>query len=277
MNDCYDLHVHSIHSDGVLSPAELVKLAKGQGLIGIALTDHDTIQGITEAIDYGELYGIDVIPGIELSTYYLGASVHILGYYIDYKSKDLIDALLKFQEHRVNRMKKMVQKLNELGIDISIDEVYEVARGNNLGRPHLARVLIKKKYVSSIEEAFEKYIGKNKPAYVPKMHISVPEGINLINSAGGVPIIAHPLLCGKFSTAFLNYAVENGAKGFEVKYPYELTGIQNIVLNEQVREFCKSHGLIMTGGTDFHAPQESAYIGSKCVSSNVVKKLKQIK
>ncbi len=274
MNSCYDLHIHSKHSDGILTTYELVQRVKNAGLVGFALTDHDTVEGIQEAIEFGKKFGISVIPGIELTTYYNKSEVHLLGYFLDYTSDKLNAFLLKFRNNRFERMKKMVEKINALGLDVSFDEVIRLTNGSNVGRPHLARVLVAKGYVKDISEAFEKYIGEHAPAYVPRMRITVKEGVELINSVGGVPIIAHPLLIKNFSLDFLSFSHSLGVKGFEVVYPYESKN-KNIdpQLNEKIKEYCTTHNLIMTGGTDFHSPTESVRIGSKCVNSLVVESL----
>ncbi len=270
--------MHSKYSDGSLSPVELVSRAKAANLKGISLTDHDTVDGIPVILEAANKNGLYVIPGIELTTYYKNVEVHVLGYFLDYTSKSLNAFLKQFRDDRYNRMKKMIAKINEIGFDVQFEEVQKLSHGKNLGRPHLARVLVNKGYVKDINEAFEKYIGENGPAYVPRKRISSSKGIELIRSAGGVPIIAHPLLIKNFTIDFLFYAKSIGAQGFEVEYPYEvIKNVHiNLAINNVIRKYCTENNLIMTGGTDFHDPHESAPIGSKCVSSEVVEQLKSL-
>ena len=168
-----DLHVHTTASDGLFTPEEVVRWAYKKKLSAIAITDHDSVDGIQAAVDEGMKYSVRIIPGIEINTDYKGLEVHILGYYIDYKATWLNNLLKEIRSARFDRAKKMIEKLNGLGIFISLDEVLEIAGPASIGRPHIARVLEKNNYVQSSKEAFERYIGINQPAYVERYNHSL--------------------------------------------------------------------------------------------------------
>jgi hypothetical protein len=246
-----DLHIHSTASDGSWTPWEVVKTAEEKGFSCIALADHDTVDGIEEALEAGFERGIEVIPAVEFSTLYDGGEVHILGYCIDRNNQNLRAELKKVSDARYNRGKGMVQKLQNLGIDISWQEVQEIAKGGSVGRPHIARVLLEKGYIESIGDAFTgEYIGNGGRAYVERYEISPEKAIQLIKAAGGIPVLAHPGFFKKLSRLEkedITYLVEQGVQGIEVwhtKHSEEDTRFyQNIALEME---------LLLTGGSDCH-------------------------
>jgi predicted metal-dependent phosphoesterase TrpH len=185
----YDLHVHSTASDGLFTPAQLLAKAMEIGLQGIAITDHDTVGGVQEAYNFMASHSISFqfIPGIEMNAEVDEIEVHILGYFIDYHNARLLNRLKEIREARWERAKKMVYRLKSMGLAISFAQVEKLAQGDLIGRPHVAQALIEKGYVFSIKEAFQKYIGKGRPAYIPRYKFMPQEAIQLIKEAGGIP------------------------------------------------------------------------------------------
>ena len=246
-----DLHLHTTASDGVLSPSRIVRYAKGKGLKAIAITDHDTIDGNAEALDEGARLSLEVIPGVEISAQFELGSMHILGFFIDIRNKGLNERLSLLQETRAKRNPKIVQKLRELGVEISYDEVFQASGGGQVGRPHFAQVLLKKGYVNTMQEAFDRYLGKGAPAYVHKFRFDPREAMGLIREARGIPVLAHPFTLHIASAhqlnALLAEMVQLGLMGIEISYP-EHTKDQ-ISLYKGLAE---KHGLLVTGGSDYH-------------------------
>jgi predicted metal-dependent phosphoesterase TrpH len=246
-----DLHLHTTASDGVLSPSRIVQYAKGKGLRAIAVTDHDTIDGNEEALGEGEKLGLEVIPGVEISAQFDLGSMHILGFFIDIGNKALNEKLSLLQETRAKRNPRMVEKLRESGVEISYDEVLHASGGGQVGRPHFAQVLLKKGYVSTVQEAFDRYLGKGAPAYVDKFRFDPKEAIGLIREARGIPVLAHPFTLQIPSphrlNALLAELIQLGLMGIEAYYP-EHTEDQ-IFLYKGLAE---KHGLLVTGGSDYH-------------------------
>ena len=243
-----DLHIHTSFSDGKLSPEETVKAAKEAGLKCISVTDHDTTEGIVNLYENG-LYpdkGIKIIPGIEMSANCPGKEVHILGYNIDIYNRALTDRLTEVGESRWTRFAEIVAKLNELNYRLTEGEVLTIAGDSkSISRSHIARALVKRGYFSSVREAFEVLLDKGKPAYVPHFRLETDEIIALIKGAGGKVVLAHPKLV-KDDVKVLEI-IERGIDGIEVFYPEH---------DEQdtarYMAFAKEHGLIVTGGSDFH-------------------------
>jgi hypothetical protein len=244
-----DLHMHTIFSDGTLSPKEMVRLSREAELSAISITDHDTVDGIEEAIIEGEKIGITVIPGIEISSRKFGKSVHILGYLIDYHNMKLLQFVRNMREAREERGKKMVNKLNEIGINITMDEVKRIAGRGVVGRPHIARVLVKNKQVEDEREAFLKYIGDTCPCYVSKPNIPPVSVINLIKEVDGIPVLAHPGLLAP-ELEILDF-IKDGIQGIEVWHPSHSK--KN---TEKYLEITKKFNLIATGGSDSHGELE---------------------
>ncbi len=218
----------------------------------IAVTDHDTVACLERAIAHGKLMGLEeVVPGVELSSEENGREVHILGYYMDYGDEDFLGVLRAFREERLNRARKMAKILQDLGLDVTFDEILHAAGSSmNIGRPHVAKVLVDKGYVSSTQEAFDLYIAEGKPAYVPKFKISPEKAVELILKAGGIPVYAHPGKTG--DPDHVIYLVKHGLMGVEVWHPQNPPEIQ-----ERLNEIAGRYGLIKTGGTDFHGEGRS--------------------
>ncbi|MER3460489.1 MAG: hypothetical protein C4303_04910, partial [candidate division GAL15 bacterium] len=190
-----DLHTHTTASDGTLSPRELVREACAAGLKVLALTDHDTTEGIREAQGEAARLGIELIPGVELSTHVPGSEVHILGYFVDWHEQQLAGLLRRLRKGRVNRAREMVRRLNQLGVPLTFEDVARHADGA-VGRPHVARALVAGGYVASFEEAFTRYLARGRPAYVERERFTPEEAVQVILQAGGVPVFAHPLWGG---------------------------------------------------------------------------------
>ena len=243
----FDLHVHTNYSDGKFKPSIMIDLAMERGLDGISITDHDSVDGLKEAIKYANRYeNFEIIPGIELGSIYNNEEVHILGYYIDYNSEELLKATEQLRKDRIERGLKIIDKLKNLNIDININEVQNLSKEDFIGRVSIARALINKKYVSSISEAFDKYLDKDGPAYVERKTFSVEESIKLIKTAGGVPILAHPGIL-KDEKKILNYCINHGIEGIEC--------IQSKHSEEDELYFKKiaiNNNLLITGGSDCH-------------------------
>lgn len=245
-----DLHTHSNKSDGSLSPTALIDEAKSIGLSAIALTDHDTIDGLEEAINHGNEIGVKVIPGVELSTEYMGRDVHIVGLFIDYKNQSFLDLLKKFVDSRDERNRKMCQKLTDAGMPVIYEELIEMFGESVLTRAHYARYMLSKGYIKSLPEAFERYIGDHSPYYVPREKVTPKQGVELILNAGGIPVLAHPILY-KLGKDALNKLVS------ELK-EYGLVGIEAIYSTytnadeRTIRDLAKKYNLLISGGSDYH-------------------------
>lgn len=245
-----DLHTHTTCSDGTFTPKELVEYAAKKGLSAIAITDHDVFSGVEEGIARSRGLGIEVIPGIEVSAEYEGSEVHIVGLFIDIYNKAINNKLENMRKKRIDRNRLMAEKLRELGIDISYDDIKNAADGEIVTRAHIAKALRQKGYVASNQEAFDKYIGTGKAAYVKRDVLDWQETINMINNAGGAAILAHPLLY-KFSQNRLeNIAADmsaHGLKGIEAYYPtHSLSDVKYIKL------IAEKNNIKISGGSDFH-------------------------
>jgi len=245
-----DLHTHSTASDGTLSPEELVYLAKKEKLQALALTDHDTIDGLKPAYKTAKEVDLPFLCGIEISIKFEGPGhFHLLGYFLEPKIPKINEVLLKLKKAREERNKKMIEKLNNLGIRITLEELKKIAQGE-IGRPHIANLLVKKGIVKSFEEAFQKYLKKGAPAYVPKALLLPEEAIKLILEAKGVPVLAHPVTLKLNLLELKNYIKklkDFGLMGIEVFYPEHTTDFTKFLM-----EFAKELGLLLTGGSDFH-------------------------
>jgi hypothetical protein len=243
-----DLHLHTTASDGRLEPGEIVSLAVKVGLDVIAITDHDTIDGVAPALSAAEAFpSLTVIPGVEINTDVPHGEVHVLGYFIDYTDRKLGITLQELRESRLGRAQKMIAKLGSLGMDIKWQRVRELAQGGSVCRPHIAQALFEKGYVNSEKEAFDKYIGHNGPAYVERYKLLPVEAVKLVMDAQGLPVLAHPA-----DINYLNRLVPElkvaGMVGIEVYYkdygPEIIAGLLKVA---------KRYNLIPTGGTDYHA------------------------
>ena len=251
-----DLHIHSTASDGSLTPADIIDHAQKLNLAAIAITDHDSVDGSKEALQIDIPPSLHFLTGVEISAahppFFPGSgSFHILGYAIHLDNRDLNQALSKLQDARKNRNPEILKRLNKLGFRISLEEVNQEVGEGQLGRPHIAYAMLKKGFVASINEAFDKYLGNAGPAYVDKDRIECEQAISIIRAAGGVPVLAHPALLNiendQKLDALLQNLVKIGLAGIEVYYPGHSP--QQI---RQYTELAENYGLLMTGGTDFH-------------------------
>lgn len=265
-----DLHIHTTASDGSETPEQVVSRARGLGLEAIAITDHDTVDGIKPAVEKGRQLGVEVIPGVEISSDYEDTEVHVLGYFFNLSDQGFLSQLHLLRSARYDRAKKMVKKLNKIGIEITLSEVLKVAgEGTAPGRPHIARVLKKKRIVGSIEEAFELYLDKNGPAYVPRYKLTPQEVVHLIRSAGGVAVMAHPGVTGR--DELIPVLIAGGLNGLEVYHPEH-----SLESERKYKETAQKYNLIATGGSDYHGPEYKLRpMGVAAVTYDVVIKLKE--
>ena len=251
-----DLHLHTTASDGVLSPAEIVRYAKAKGLQAIAITDHDTIDGCEEGLSEGGRIGFEVIPGIEISAEYSPGSMHILGFCLDIHHPLLNERLEYLQKARAERNPKMVAKLNQLGIMITYEEVLKASGGGQVGRPHFANVLLEKKVVKSFQEAFDRFLKKGAPAYADKFRFTSKEALHFIREARGVAVLAHPNTLGVSRSSELEKVitqlVDEGLQGIEVYYP-EHSSTEVV----QYKTLADRYKLLSTGGTDYHGIEKN--------------------
>lgn len=243
-----DMHTHSTASDGKYSPSKLVDYAVKKGLSGIAITDHDTINGIHEAIQRSNKYkNFTVIPGIELSCEYNNEEVHILGYMLNYKINSLQNTLKELKNERNDRAIKIINKLKELGYTMSYSELLEITGKGIIGRPHIAQVLVEKKYVKTQEEAFEFFLEKGALAYIPRKKLTPTDAIDIIKKANGFAVVAHPGLLKHTKTLY--HLIKIGIDGIEV-YHSDHTKYQSL----RYLEIARKYNLLITGGSDFHSP-----------------------
>lgn len=240
-----DLHIHTTFSDGLLTPEQVVTTAKDKGLSVIAIVDHDAIRGITPAIKNAKEFNIEIVPAVELSCLVKDIDIHIIGYFIDYKNSKLNDILSEIQKNRLERAKKMIEKLAQQGAEVEIERVLELAGNGAVGRPHIAQALLEEGYISCYDEAFWKYIGYHCPAYVPKDKYSPQQAIKLIKDFHGVPVLAHPLSYNNHS--IINFLIDQGIRGLEVWRPdHNETDVKFLI------NYALNHNLLITGGSDCH-------------------------
>lgn len=242
-----DLHIHTHYSDSTFSPEEVIALAGKKALSAIAICDHDCVAGIepTMAAVSAANADIEIIPGIEITVEKQDAEIHILGYFIDYKAGWFLEKLKEIQDARIERIHKMVEKLNEAGIALRAEEVFALGGKGTVGRLHLAQAMLNTGKVKSFREVFGEYIGFQKKCYVPHVKFSPEEAINTILRAGGVPAIAHPALMGR--DEYISELTGYGLRAIEV---YHTDHKPSMV--KHYEEFAASHGLLMTGGSDCH-------------------------
>jgi predicted metal-dependent phosphoesterase TrpH len=240
-----DLHVHTTASDGLLEPTALVRAVEAAGVRIFSVADHDTVDGLDEVRRAADAAGLTLIPGVELSAYWHAVEFHILGYFFDPAGAALRAFLASTREARQVRLHAMISRLRAMGMGVSADDVLTRARDGNVGRPHLARTLVERGFVGSTDEAFARYLGADRPAYVPRPDVSVQQAIDAIRGAGGIASLAHPGLHDRDEA--IPDLVAAGLAAIEVYHPHHVFGRAG-----RYRRLARRYGLLVTGGSDFH-------------------------
>jgi 3',5'-nucleoside bisphosphate phosphatase len=274
-----DLHCHTTASDGLLSPTEVVTRAAGLGLRVLAITDHDSTDGVAEAIEAGSACGIDVIPGVEINSDVPGSEVHILGFFVDHTNPEFNESLRRLRDGRVGRARRMAEILTSMGAPVRFERILELAGEGAVCRPHVARALLEAGHVATFEEAFDRFIGRNGPAYVERLKLAPSDACGLIRRAGGLPVLAHPVYFGSFGVMKSAIDLERGLAelkaaglaGIEVYYPgYDVLAIEYLLSQARV------HGLLVTGGSDFHGVRlNESDLGGVYVPPKVARRLRE--
>lgn len=272
-NSFIDLHIHTTASDGTFSPSEMVEYAKSKNIVAVAITDHDTIAGIEEGLIAGKELGIEVIPGIEFSTEIDEISFHIVGLFLDYKDKALLELTEQIQNARYNRAKMIIEKVNALNVGpgITLQEVEESANGL-IGRPHIASIMIKKGYAKAMDEIFDKFLERGGPCYVPRFKLRPQEAVSIIAKMNALPILAHPGLIPKGFNfdEFLEDLKKFGLAGIEVIYPTHTPDQRKFF-----RKLAKKFDLLESGGSDCHGERGNGpYIGRTKIPYHRLQKMK---
>ncbi len=263
-----DLHVHSFCSDGLPTPTQAVEEAEAAGVRALSLTDHDTVEGIDEATRAGQSLGVELIPGSELSAHVDEREVHLLTYFIDWKARTLVEFLSLMHRRRRERSEAMVARLNELGVDVTVEDVLQKAGTGVVGRPHVAAAMVDRGAVSDKEEAFVRYIGDRGPAAVPKPHTPVEQIISLVHDVGGVAVLAHP--GASFPETELAQLAECGLDGVEVYHPSH-----HPTLIEHYTAAAERYGLLPSGGSDSHGEAEGPKIGDCGIGYEAIESLRE--
>ncbi len=246
-----DLHAHTTASDGSFTPTQLVHHAVERGLSALAVTDHDTIDGVPEALAAAALVDLDLVPGIEISVDYPQGEFHLLGYYVDHTDEAFLGRIRYLQENRFNRNGLMLRKMRELGFDVTMAELEAESGGGQIGRPHMARVLVRKGHAKSVQDAFDRYLADGKPLHVPKLKLAPEEAIALVHAARGVAVLAHPKFM-EFPTADglrseLQRLVDCGLDGLECYY-----SAHSESETQEYLALARRFELLVTAGSDFH-------------------------
>jgi predicted metal-dependent phosphoesterase TrpH len=262
-----DLHLHSRHSDGTDEPAGLIEQAAAAGLRAVSLTDHDTLAGLGEALEAGERLGVQVLSGAEISAEFLGHEVHLLAYGFDPVSEALLGALSSYRAEREARAERIVERLNRMGVGISMAQVHDSARGASLGRPHLAEALARSGAVASAQDAFDRYLNPGKPAFVPRARFTLESARQVVRQAGGVLVLAHPHL--NLSSGNIRSLVDAGIDGLEVLHP-RLKPSQS----RELAALAEERGILATGGSDCHGERRGTYkVGSVRIPTETVDRI----
>lgn len=261
-----DLHAHTVFSDGQLTPEALVELAVERGLAAVAITDHDSIDGVAGA--HAAAAGrIEVVPGIEVSTSTEGLDLHVLGYFIDPADPRLAARLRRFRRERIERVRGIAQRLEALGAPIDVEEILERAVPGVVGRPHVAAALIRRGYAKTVDDAFRRFLGLRADAYVPRPAFHPAEAITMIAEAGGVSVLAHP---GPYvPDGLVRELVSKGLDGVEVWHPQH-----GAALVRRYRALAAELGIIESGGSDYHGPGRHTDLGGVRVPASVLRRLK---
>lgn len=273
-----DLHTHTLHSDGTLSPADLVRQAKKAGLDAIAITDHDTVAGLPEAEKEGRRHGMEIIPGVELTAVPPRKSggeseMHILGYFIDPEDFHLQKALAGFRGERSRRLDLVLKRLAGLGLPLERSQVEAHAKGEAVGRPHIARALVEAGHVKTFDQAFDRYLQSGRAAYVPKIGPSPAECVALIRRAGGVASVAHPRFGGPSTREEWDALVAAGLGGIEARHSE-----QSAAEGKRYDRLARELGLVATGGSDFHSLKDGpkGRLGDVRLPYEVVERLRAL-
>ncbi|OQX08479.1 MAG: hypothetical protein BWK76_23540 [Desulfobulbaceae bacterium A2] len=253
---CIDLHTHSLFSDGALAPSELVSRAAAAGMSALALTDHDTVEGLAEAMAAGERLGCMVVPGVEISVTWRGSSLHMLGYWFDPASSGLRDWLAPLQQGREERNRRILERLRELGVEVDEKELVQAAGEGLAGRPHIARLLVAKGVVNDVEGAFVRYLRKGAAAYVARFAYPAEEAIAMLHRLGGIAVLAHP---GQLNldepglAALLGSLRASGLDGIEGYHPSH-----SFRCTRRLLTLARRYDLAISGGSDFHEDHHGA-------------------
>ncbi|MDD5491153.1 MAG: PHP domain-containing protein [bacterium] len=271
-----DLHVHSVFSDGTLTPQKIVEYAVKRKLSAIALTDHDTTDGVPIAQQHAQQFGLEVVPGVELSVEMPGRSdleLHILGYYLDYQDESFQERLSFFRKKRHERAVLMLEKLKDLNVFLDGAKLLETTNDNAIGRLHFAQSLLEEGYVHNIQEAFQRFIGFNKPAYVPKARLMPEQAIKMITDVDGIPVLAHPYF-SEINRDMIALLVGFGLKGIEV---YHSRHSKSDI--DRFRQYASEFNLLITGGSDCHGEidKNEALLGNMEVSFELLEKMQEFK
>ena len=265
-----DLHVHTTASDGTLTPGQVIHEAVKASLAAVGIADHDTVDGVAEALGAGLSAGIMVVPAVEINTDFDEGEIHILGYYIDYESTTLRERLESLRTARIERARRIVDRLNELGLKVGMDRVKEVAADAPIGRPHIARAIVKAGYAPTVSSAFGKYLVRGAPAYIPRYKLTPFQAIEIIHDAGGAAVFAHPGL--SHHDELIPKLVDAGLQGIEV-YHCDHSKSQSA----HYLEVAHRYNLIPTGGSDSHGPNniKTVAIGSVRVDISIAYRLRE--
>jgi len=264
-----DLHIHTLASDGADSVVEVLEEARRIGLAAVSITDHDSVAAVAEAVSLGPDYGVEVVPGIEISVELEDVEMHLLGYFIDYRDHELNARLAYLRNIRSRRADQMLSKLEAMGFTLDMEALLPGQMSGSIGRLHIAQALTRAGYVGSPAEAFSRYIGNSGPAYVPKLKIGMEEAMRMILRAGGVPVLAHPGQLGR--DELIPELVELGLGGLEAYYPSHSRFAVN-----HYEELARHYGLLATGGSDSHGlNKENVHIGSAAAPYSVVAELRE--
>jgi len=260
-----DLHTHTTASDGTYAPRDLVAEAASRGVRVLAVTDHDSTEGLAEAIEEAERRRpLEIIPGIEINCDVEGAEIHVLGYLMDWQAKWFQDFCLEQRRERRARIHRMVERLAAIGMPLDADEVFAIVKEGSAGRPHVAQVMVARGYVKTVREAFDKYLGSGKPGHVPRKKVTPEDAVRIIRKAGGVPVFAHPGLADR--DELIPGLIAAGLMGIECYYTEHSAAQRASYL-----QICKDHDLVATGGSDFHGPKvRAATLGSPSVPMSAV-------
>jgi predicted metal-dependent phosphoesterase TrpH len=269
MHTKIDLHSHTNYSDGFNSPKELIDKAKDKGIDVLSITDHDNLAAINEATEYGKEVGIEIIPGVEISSDIMDREIHILGYFVEPGNFELERYLEFFRAERLKRADRIVKKLNILGISLKLDDVLKIAHNSAIGRPHIAQAMVEGRFINSYYEAFNKYIGNGCIAYEKKVHVSPRSAFKIISDSGGLSFIAHP---GIMPEHILKELIESGVDGLEVIHPSHTPQLVKFY-----RGIANEYFLLESGGSDYHGGkrEDENNLGKYFVPPSVVEAMRQ--